>query len=227
MTRTLITLFFLFAALSVNAQPAAKKPVRRAPPPPPLVLAPAAGEQLAAAAMTYFGGYSCELNQSLQVSLNPRVDGYVDVLFGKQLHTMKPVLSSTGALRLEDVSGRLLLLQIALKSMLLDTQSGRRLVDECVHEKQAENRHAMAAAPPQPGLGIDPVRAAGEAAAAAASATVVRVSPVPAGTPIENTVGAAPAVAPEAPRAEVPIETPPPSATPPNPAPTASAAAGR
>ena len=37
---------------------------------------------------------------------------------------MKPVLSSTGALRLEDVKGRVLMLQIANKSMLMDTQAG-------------------------------------------------------------------------------------------------------
>ena len=49
---------------------------------------------------------------------------------------MKPVLSSTGALRLEDVKGQTLLLQIANKSMLMDQKAGRRVVDGCVHEKQ-------------------------------------------------------------------------------------------
>jgi hypothetical protein len=56
---------------------------------------------------------------------------------------MKPVSSSTGALRLEDVKGVALLLQIANKSMLMDTKVGQRLVDGCVHEKQ---RAAAAAA---------------------------------------------------------------------------------
>ena len=56
----------------------------------------------------------------------------VDVVFGKNTYTMKPVLSSTGAVRLEDVKGKTLMLQIAYKSMLMDTQAGRRLVDECV-----------------------------------------------------------------------------------------------
>ena len=60
---------------------------------------------------------------------------------------MKPVLSSTGALRLEDVRGRMLMLQIANKSMLMDAQIGQRLVDGCVHEKQ---RAATAAAAGQP-----------------------------------------------------------------------------
>jgi hypothetical protein len=185
MIHTLITLLVLLTALSANAQGVPKKPVRRAPPLAPLVLPPAPGEQLAATAMTYFGDYACEFDQSLQVSLNPRFDGYVDVRFGKQLHTMKPVLSQTGALRLEDVRGRLMLLQIGVKSMLFDVKSGHRLVDECVHERQAENRRAIAAAPTQPGLGIEPGRAtdaaAAEAAAAASAPASAPITPAAAG----------------------------------------------
>ena len=53
-----------------------------------------------------------------------------------QAWVMKQVLSSTGAMRLEDVKGRMLMIQIANKSMVMDTQIGQRLVDGCVHEKQ-------------------------------------------------------------------------------------------
>jgi len=191
MTRTLIALLVLLTVHAVSAQGSTKKPVRRVPAPAPLVLPPAPGEQLAAAAMIYIGEYNCELNQRLQVSLNPSVDGYVDVKFGQHLLTMKPVLSRTGALRLEDVRGRMLLLQIPVKSMLLDVKAGHRLVDECVHEQQAENRRALAAAPPQPGLGIEPGReidataesagavAAAEAPASAASAAEPGLAPAP------------------------------------------------
>jgi hypothetical protein len=217
MNRSLVTLLLLLATLAANAQSAPKKPVRRAPPPPPppLVLEPAAGEQLAAAAMTYFGDYACEFNQRLQVSLNPSSDGYVDVRFGQQSHTMKPVLSSTGALRLEDVRGRLLLLQIALKSMLLDVQAGRRLVDECVHEQQAENRRTLALAPPLPGLGIEPGRAAEPAALAAppaASAAGTAAAPMAASSPdAADSAGAAaaPAAAGTLDAASAPVRTSP------------------
>jgi hypothetical protein len=51
---------------------------------------------------------------------------------------MKPVLSSTGAIRLEDVHGQTLMVQIASKSMLLDVKAGKRLVDECICPKQRE-----------------------------------------------------------------------------------------
>jgi hypothetical protein len=112
-----------------KAPPAPKKPTE-AP------LPAAEGEQNAAAAMIHFGAYVCEFKQPLQVAMNPKNDGYIDVTFGKQRYTMKPILSNTGALRLEDVKGQTLLLQIAYKSMLMDVKAGRRLVDDCVHEKQ-------------------------------------------------------------------------------------------
>ena len=49
---------------------------------------------------------------------------------------MKPVVSSTGAVRLEDVKGNALLIQILTKSMVMDPKAGRRLVDGCVHDVQ-------------------------------------------------------------------------------------------
>lgn len=119
------------AAPAAKAAPAKKKAAKPVKAPPPEVpLPPSDGEQNAAASMTHFGGYQCELNQTVDVAMNPKYDGYIDVTFGKQKYTMKPVLSSTGALRLEDVKGQTLMLQIAHKSMLMDVKAGRRLVDE-------------------------------------------------------------------------------------------------
>lgn len=112
----------------------------------------AEGEQLAAAAMTHFGEYQCEQSKAVQVAMNPKFDGYIDVLFGKQRWTMKPVLSSTGALRLEDVKGQTMMLQIAHKSMLMDVKVGRRLVDECVHEKQAQAKAEAQSQPAAPSM---------------------------------------------------------------------------
>lgn len=149
------------------AKPAARKP---APAPAPAAATPptASVEQLAAAAMAHFGQYDCEFDEKISVDLNPRFEGYLDIKHRKSVWMMKPVLSHTGALRLEDVKGRMLMLQIADKSMLMDTQVGRRLVDNCVHEKQ---REAMANRKgPVESIGIDPVKTAAAAAAAAASA---------------------------------------------------------
>ena len=127
---------------------AAKAPAKSAAPAPVEAPLPnAKGDQLAAADMAHYGDYACDFDQTVKVAVAPKNTGYVDVHFNKQSWTMKPVLSSTGALRLEDVNGRMLMLQIANKSMLMDTKIGQRLVDGCVHEKQ---RMAIAAAAGQP-----------------------------------------------------------------------------
>lgn len=151
---------------------AAKKAlaVRPAPPAPPPTLVPAGDDQRAAAALAHYGDYACEFSQTVSVQRHPAQEAYVEVTFGRGRYVMKPVLSSTGALRLEDVAGRMLMIQIASKSMLMDTQVGRRLVDECVHEQQRLARAAAASAPPAPGIGIDPDKAAAEATQAAAGA---------------------------------------------------------
>jgi hypothetical protein len=130
------------------AKPAPKKPAPAAAAP----LAAASPEQIEAAERTHFGPYECDLSQKVDVSMNPKNAGYVDVAFGKQVWTMKPVLSSTGALRLEDVKGKMLMLQIANKSMLMDVVAGRRIVDECVHAKQAEAARAVKAGGDSPML---------------------------------------------------------------------------
>ena len=155
---------------SVAAQtPPAKAPTNtaapaKAPKPTPAKVAPkaavapaktlpaASAEQLAAAGIAHLGEYPCELGEAVSVHATPKHAGYLDVHHKKAVHTMKPVLSSTGALRLEDVSGRMLMLQIANKSMLMDVKLGQRVVDGCVHEMQRD----AAAKPAGSSLGIEP-----------------------------------------------------------------------
>ena len=110
------------------------KPV--APPPREAPLTPATPEQLEAANIAHLGDYVCEFNQTVSVEPSAKEAGYVDMKLKSQVWVMKPVLSSTGALRLEDVKNRMLMIQIANKSMVMDTQLGQRVVDDCVHEKQ-------------------------------------------------------------------------------------------
>ena len=148
---------------------AARKPAPKAAAPAEAPLPPAEGEQNAAASMVYFGDYACEFDQSVKVSMNPKYDAYIDVVFGKQHYTMKPVLSSTGALRLEDVKGQTMMLQIAYKSMLMDVKAGHRLVDECVHEKQALAKKAAEGVPQQALLTGEPAAASVNPGAAAVS----------------------------------------------------------
>ncbi len=144
-----------------SAKPAAakttKKPAVKTPPPPP-PLPEANEEQLAAAKRAYLGLYECEFKQSITIEPNAKHTGYIDVAYKKDTFTMKPVLSTTGALRLEDVTGRTLMVQIANKSMLLDVKAGQRLVDDCIHPEQRAAIEAArsASAPAGSGLGISP-----------------------------------------------------------------------
>jgi hypothetical protein len=158
-------------AKAAPAKPAAKPPAKKPVVEPPLPKAE--GEQLAAAAMAHYGDYDCEFNQVVKVGLDAKNDGYLEVKFGKSAWVMKPVLSTTGALRLEDVKGRMLMLQIANKSMLMDTKMGQRVVDGCVHEKQRN----FTPRPASEGIGIDPVKAAEAAAAASAASAASAAKP--------------------------------------------------
>lgn len=145
------------AAKPAPAKTTAKKPAAKTPAPPP-PLPEASEEQLAAAKRAYLGLYECEFKQSITIEPNAKDVGYINVAFKKDTFVMKPVLSTTGALRLEDVTGRTLMVQIANKSMLLDVKAGQRLVDECVHPEQRAAIEAArsASAPAGGGLGITP-----------------------------------------------------------------------
>ncbi len=133
-------------------------------PPPP---AEADAEQLETAGKVYVGVYECEFKQSVVIVPSPKYKGYVDVKHVKSLWLMKPVLSSTGAIRLEDVGGETLMVQITAKSMLLNVRTGQRIVDECISARQRELVEAARAAK-------------AEAAAAAIAAPASAPEPAPA-----------------------------------------------
>jgi hypothetical protein len=119
-----------------TASPANATRVAHAAKPAQAPLPPASGEQLDAANIALLGDYDCEFDQKVTLEPYSKAPGYIELRQKAQAWVMKPVLSSTGALRLEDVKGRLLMIQIANKSMVMDTQLGQRLIDGCVHEKQ-------------------------------------------------------------------------------------------
>jgi len=150
-------------------KPSAKMAHKVAPAPVALAVPDAQPEQVKAAELVYYGAYDCEFQQSVNVVQSAKHPAYVDVKFGSGTWLMKPVLSSTGAIRLEDVRGSTLMVQISSKSMLLDVKAGKRLVDDCVSPKQrelvAEAKAAKAAGE------AAPVRAMLEAGTAAGTGT--------------------------------------------------------
>jgi hypothetical protein len=129
------------ASMAQTTAPA--KPAKKAAKPVAAAKAPAEPEaaspaQLAAAERVFYGTYACEFDKTVQVSTLPKYPGYAELRFGKSVYVMKPVESTTGAIRLEDVKGETLVVQIAAKSMLLNVKTGQRLLDGCVSEKQAK-----------------------------------------------------------------------------------------
>ena len=94
------------------AKPAtAAKPVGKSARKPPAQpsLPQALPEQIDAAGRVYYGAYECEFNQSVTIAKSEKHAAYVDVRSGKSTWLMKPVLSKTGVVRLEDVKGETLM----------------------------------------------------------------------------------------------------------------------
>jgi hypothetical protein len=162
-----------------KAAPSAKAPIKKKAPVKALPPLPAASaEQIEAAQSVYFGVYECEFKQALEVTASTKFPSYIDVKFGKNTYLSKPVVSATGAIRLEHTLGETLLVQIATKSMLLNLKTGQRMVDDCIGTKQREaievaKRAAAEAAALQEA----------KAAAAAASAPVAASAPIAASAP--------------------------------------------
>ena len=124
-------------AKKASAAKNAKRASNKAPEPEPEIEMAAADEkQLAAAKEVLLGESGCEFDQKIQVHANAAHPGYVDMSYNKKKYTMKPVLSPTGALRLEDVRSEALMIQIASKTMVMNQKTGQRMVDNCVHPDQ-------------------------------------------------------------------------------------------
>ncbi|MGC4061489.1 MAG: hypothetical protein QM749_11855 [Aquabacterium sp.] len=137
------------------AQAAAIKTTKRAPPAKADKFAPlpeATPEQMQAADRVLIGRYECEFGKQIAVDRNDANKGYFNLKLAKQSWVMKPVQSSTGAIRLEDVKGNTLLIQILTKSMLMDVKAGHRMVDGCVHEVQRAAEAELAKQPPHQSL---------------------------------------------------------------------------
>ncbi len=136
------------AAKEAAPAPAEKKPpvkqvkrsAKKEPPAPvpevEVVMVDADAVQLLAAKEVLVGESGCEFGQKIEVGANPSHPGYINLNFNKKTYTMKPVLSTTGAVRLEDVRSETLMIQIASKSMVMNQKTGQRLVDNCVHPDQ-------------------------------------------------------------------------------------------
>jgi hypothetical protein len=115
-------------------------------------------QELAIAERIEVGRIPCELGASVSVVADPRTQGYFDVQINKYKFRMAPVVTSTGAIRLEDTRAGAVWLQLSNKSMLMNQKTGTRLADACTSPTQLVVAEAMIKNPP-PSL-LEPLPAA-------------------------------------------------------------------
>jgi hypothetical protein len=140
------------AATKPVAKPAAKpttKPVAR-PAVVPVVVPdePLTAEELDLANGVHVGDLSCELGQNVKLHADPSNPGHFHLHTPEHRFRMRPVRTSTGALRLEDRQQGAVWIQLANKSMLMSQKLGRRLADECAGPVQRAVAEAMKLNPP-------------------------------------------------------------------------------
>ena len=92
--------------------------------------------ELDIAQRVHVGHIACELGAYVDVQADPAAPGHFNIEGKGFKYRMTPVVTSTGAVRLEDAKGGAVWLQIANKSMLMNQKIGQRLADECMSSEQ-------------------------------------------------------------------------------------------
>jgi hypothetical protein len=167
-----VTVLFVAACLAVPVI-AATKPSKAAASAPGAKAAPTkAGQaakasnpgqgfseaQLLMASQVLTGRTECEFKQYVVVERVHPEGGVFRVKHQGVTYTMAPEETSTGAVRLYDKKAGVVWLQIPVKSMLMNSRAGRRMVDACVNsvqrlaqaEAEASAASAAAAAASEP-----------------------------------------------------------------------------
>lgn len=130
-----------------KAKPVAKAAAKRAakPAPEPVVEEPAEidTDRMAVAPMVLRGASQCEFKQQIHLTEHPTLPGRFLLEYNKLKYVLTPQPTTTGVIRLEDKRTGLVWLQVPVKSMLMDTKKGQRLIDNCMHEAQTAEVDAM------------------------------------------------------------------------------------
>ncbi len=105
-------------------------------------------EELAIAQRVHQGQLACELGTSIRLESDAAHPGYFHLQGKGFRYRMRPVVTSTGAIRLEDAKAGAVWLQLANKSMLMDQKKGRRMADECAHPEQLAYAQSLKTNPP-------------------------------------------------------------------------------
>jgi len=121
------------------AKDAAKKEVK---------VQPVSPQELSIAERVHVGQLPCELGAFVRLTADANAPGYFNLQGKGYKYRMRPVATTTGAIRLEDEKAGAVWLQLANKSMLMDQKNGRRLADECAHPEQVAFAKDMKVNPP-------------------------------------------------------------------------------
>ena len=128
---------------TAKAAPVAEEPVTATIEPPV-----SDEHKLAVARQVHTGRIACELGAHVTVTPDAaRAGGFVVQLASHVFH-MTPVVSSTGAVRLEDAKSGAMWLQLGNKSMLMNTKLGQRMADECQSPAQLAVAESLKNNPP-------------------------------------------------------------------------------
>ena len=128
-----LTFVAIAAALSLSAMAADKTKPAAKPAPQHAALS---ADQISTADRVLTGQSRCEFDQSVHVAAVPNQKGWFNVEYKGKSYLMAPESTTTGAVRLEDKKNGMMWLQIANKSMLMNSKIGQRMVDNCVHPSQ-------------------------------------------------------------------------------------------
>ena len=105
-------------------------------------------DRTAVAEQVHTGRMVCELGNAVHVTPDTQNADHFHVQMHKHVFHMRPVVSATGAIRLEDTQAGAMWLQLSNKSMLMNSKLGQRMADECQSPDQMAVAQAMKLSPP-------------------------------------------------------------------------------
>ena len=104
---------------------------------------PMSEREQATAALVHVGSKTCAMGRSVRIEADAQEPGFFHLSLEQQRYRLRPVETSTGAIRLEDRAQGVVWLQLANKSILLNQRQGRRLLDDCANAVQQAVAAAM------------------------------------------------------------------------------------
>jgi hypothetical protein len=99
----------------------------------PIVLSP---EQLSIAQIVYTGAIPCADGKNVNIAPDTNTQGMFTMQYAGSRHSLTPMPTQSGAVRLENKGSGMVFMQLANKSMLFNERQGKRLADECHSPEQ-------------------------------------------------------------------------------------------